>query len=62
MGVVVQQHENSDGHKSKSRAIGFRYILHEFGVNVKNADDVVASEIAQIYHAVIQTQSFIQLT
>jgi len=58
MGVVVKQHKDSDGHKSKSRAIAFSSLLDKFGVNTKdvvffrNSSDISCSQI----------QSFMQFT
>jgi len=48
MCAVVKQHRNSD--ESKSRAFVFSSLLDKFRVNAKD-EDVVGSEIAQIYHA-----------
>jgi len=50
--AVIKQHTNSDDNKNKLRAIAFCSPLDKFGVNAIGADDVVISEIAQIYHAV----------
>jgi len=50
MGIVAKQHRHSDGHKNKSRAIAFSSLLDKF--DAKDVDDVVATEIAQIHHAV----------
>ena len=44
MGAVVKQHWNSDGHKSKSRAISFSSLLDKFGLKAKGAGDVAVSE------------------
>jgi len=57
MDVVLMQHRNSDGHKSKSTAIVFSSYLDNFEVNSEVSDDVGASEIAEIYHEI--KQSFI---
>jgi len=51
MRVVVKQHINSAGHKSKPGTTAFSSLLDKFEVNAKDADDVVASETTQIYHA-----------
>jgi len=58
MGIVAKQHRNSDGHKSRPRATAVSSRFDIFGVNAKDVDDVVASEIAQIYHAVKHSLSY----
>jgi len=35
----VQQHINSDGHRSKSKVIAFSSLLDKFGVNAEDAHD-----------------------
>ena len=61
MDVVEKQHTNSDDHNSKSRAIAFiafSSLLDKFVVNAKDAYDVLASEIAQVCHAVKRNISY----
>ena len=58
--VAITQHKNSDGHKNKIRVSSSNFLIDKFIIkaNSKEEDIIVASEIAQIYHAVRHSHSY----